>query len=142
MRLHTTVLAALVATGLATSVSAGKLSIADNTLAVPSSINGNRVEVKVSGPEQFNYKSASFSGDAIVSAGDMGFSQDGLYKFEVLEIKELGEEVVVDDFNGRGQAVRKRVEAIRTSGTFRVKNGMMVDSSLIEVDKKALGIDK
>ncbi|NVJ49950.1 MAG: hypothetical protein HWE13_05445 [Gammaproteobacteria bacterium] len=142
MRLHKSILAALVATGLASTVSAGKPSVDNNMLQMPSKIGGNKVEITISGPSQFSYKTSSFSGNASVSASQIGFNQDGLYKFEILEIKELGEEVVQDDFNGRGTITRQRVESAKTSGTFRVVNGVMVDASLVELNEKALGIKK
>ena len=140
--MHKSILATFVATGFASSVAASDVTVADNVLQMHSSLFGNKTHMTVSGPDGFVFKTTRAGGDTSLSAGDLQATKDGLYKFEFVEIKELGEEKVRDDFNGRGLTTRKIVESKKVSGHFRIVNGAMVDSNLAETKKDSVSLNK
>ena len=115
--------------GLASSVLAGDYTITGNTIQLHSGLSGNDVKMTVTGPDGFHYTQ---EGATVVSIGEMKAQKDGLYTFEFVEIKVLGEKQVTDDFNGRGQAMQKIVESKVVSGHFRISNGAMMDSEVVE----------
>lgn len=137
MRMHKSILAVVSAMGLAGAAAASDYTIANNAIQMKSNLFGDTVKVTVTGPNNFYYTSEKAGGNARLSASEMQAYSDGLYKFEALEIKELGEEKVQDDFNGRGLTTRKIVEANKVSGHFRIVKGAMIDSNLVEDESKS-----
>ncbi|WP_196137752.1 hypothetical protein [Aliikangiella sp. G2MR2-5] len=140
--MHKSIIAAVAAMGVATSVAASNVTIADNILHMKSSSSGGKVEMTVSGPNGLVYNSTFVGGDNAISAADMKATKDGLYKFELLEIEELGEEKVRDDMNGRGLTTRKIVKSNKVSGQFRVQNGVLIDSKLTEDENSKTSLNK
>lgn len=142
MRMHKSILATILATGFAGSVAASDVSVTDNVLQMHSSLFGNKTHMTVNGPDGFVFKTTRAGGDTSLTPSELKATKDGLYKFEFVEIKELGEEQVRDDFNGRGLTTRKRVESQKVSGHFRIVNGSMIDSSLVETKNDSRTISK
>ena len=129
MQMHKSIFATIAAIGLASSVVAGDFTITDSTLQLKSDLHGNDVKMTVTGPDDFHFTQ---EGATLVSMSEMNAQKDGLYNFEIVEIKVLGEKPVTDDFNGRGQAIQKIVESNVVAGHFRIKNGVMINSQLVE----------
>lgn len=129
MRVQKSVVAAGLAIGLASSVAANDVKLSNNAIELKSSLFGDQVKMTVTGPKNFSYTAKSSGGDTVLSIDEINAPNDGLYKYEFVELKTLGEETVTDDFNGRGTTTRKIVEAKKVSGHFRIANGVLVNSN-------------
>ena len=142
MRAKRTLIAIAAGLGIAGSVAAADVSIKNNVLTPLKSINGDKIDVTVTGPKGFVFSTVKAGGDNTLSLGELNAMNDGLYKFEFTEIKSFGEEQVRDDFNGRGLSTRKVVESNKISGNFRIVKGQMVDSDLVEKSANTLNSNK
>lgn len=132
MRVLKSVVATSLAIGLASSVAANDVKLSSNTIEMKSELFGDEVKMIVTGPENFRYAAESSGGDTILSLDEIRAPKDGVYKYEFIEIKTLGEEYVTDDFNGRGTTKRKIVESKKVSGHFRIANGVLVNTNTVE----------
>lgn len=132
MRVLKSVVAASVAIGLASSVAANDAKLSNNAIEMKSSLFGDQVKMTVTGPQNFHYSAKSSGGDTVLSLDEINAQNDGVYKYEFVELKVLGEEYVTDKFNGRGPTKRKIVESKKVSGHFRIANGVLVNSNELE----------
>ncbi|TQV80223.1 hypothetical protein [Aliikangiella coralliicola] len=132
MRVLKSVVATSLAIGLAGSVVANDVKLSDNAIQMKSSLYGDSVKMTITGPDKFRYTSEKAGGNALLSLDEVNARKDGLYKYEFVEIKTLGEEDVVDEFNGRGKTKRKIVESKKVSGHFRISNGVLVSKNKLE----------
>jgi len=132
MKKHFLIKNAVLSAGLALSFAstAAEVKTFDNMIELQSQKSG-RVDVSIAGPNNFAFKSRYDAAPAI-TLNEIDAYEDGLYKYEFVEIDVLGQETVQDDFNGRGTATRNIVKSNVVSGHFRIKGGAIVSDQAVE----------
>lgn len=89
---------------------------------------GGVTSVTITGPDGFHFTSDNPEEVAFITLDQIGILQDGVYRYSAEEIV-LGDTVTVTDpDNGRAETERRIVRnLLKKNGTFRVKNGLIVN---------------
>jgi len=120
---------------MSTSAIADSPFINGGSVSMKSDSNLKNVTLTVSGPNGYQQTSRSTDGSpAVVLSDNGGAMADGIYTWQMTG--HTGKRIVTAKNrmnNGRGDAQRAySFESVSESGTFTIKNGVQVDSSLTE----------